>query len=140
MTYNFLAVWLAAVIMADSDLIEQTCARLGIDEMQTKMGLGLIMLWTREHASNREYTILARAVPNWESYVRFLPASDRGVDGVASLAARFDAVGLEPRWIDGYFDAFSYYLEARGDMRAVLVLRRLRTQLDSYSGPSSASQ
>ena len=90
------ACWLSL----ESDLIEQTTARIGIDETQARMGIGLILKWTRQRVTTHEYTTVLRAIPLASTYVASTPDLTD-----PTLRARFRVMGLDERWLHQTYQA-----------------------------------
>ncbi len=111
--------------LAGSGLIDQTTSRLGIDEIQAQVGIGVIVSWTQNRVSNNDFLVLARALPNWDRYLGELQSREmRSLSGIHDLAFCFEHLGLDPDWIQEYINAITLFLQARGEMSAILVLQR----------------
>jgi hypothetical protein len=123
------------------ELIQQLVAGAGVSEEQAQGGAGLLFGLLKNKLSSGDFAQVAEVVPNVEDLLSAAPEGGGGLGGLlggvvssfagsqagdlASLAAGFSKLGLDPEMIGKFVPVVLSFLESKGGEGLAQIVRNV---------------
>lgn len=119
------------------DLIQMLVSQLGVNEQQAKGGAGLLFKIAQDKLSSQDFSKMSSTLPEVSECMRSAPAESGGLMGMlgkavggkagdlASLAAGFSKLGLDPAMIQQFLPVVLSFVQQKGGAEIVGMLQKV---------------